>query len=158
MPKALIIDPTDRTIREAEIEGYHAMLPFLPGGITVAYVFHETTGDVLYVDEEGLLKPPTCAFRIKTRTDGQPMMSKGILTGPDDSHMDEESGEVVDETLDVQLKPHQLEPYIEWLTLEEAFKWFEDRAGETSSYILGTDGTKMPLTVWGEYLRAMRGK
>jgi hypothetical protein len=138
------IDAVARTITEIDYT-YFNMRTWLPGGVTIGIVYDN--GDVLYVDDEGLLHPATRAFRIKKRADGQPMMSDGILTGEDD--MDE--GDIG--TLPPQFTIEQLQEEIEWLTVEEALQWFRDRINEPSITINGA-----PIAYWREMLAAMEGK
>ena len=113
--KGYLIDAANRRIEPLEYE-YKTMREHLPGGICVAQVF--PNGDVLYVDDEALLRPATVAFRIKCRPDGQPMMSNGILTGRD----------TLESTAPPRFTPEQLLAEIEWLDLDVALDWFRERA------------------------------
>lgn len=40
-------------------------------------------GDVCYVDDEGLFKPQTHFFTLRSRPDAQPLAGNGFVTGPD---------------------------------------------------------------------------
>lgn len=142
--KGYLIDAKAREIRPIEYE-YGTMNQYLPGGICVAYVF--PSGDVLYVDDEGLLRPAEVAFRIKSRPDGQPMMSNGILTGRD-SH---------ETTFDPVLTPQELEREIEWMSVEDALAWFRKRASDPSVIMTTSDGTSI-LAHWQDLLDNLEGK
>ena len=75
--KAYLIDSESRTV--TEIEYKRGELQKLVGGwIETACVWD--SGDVLYVDEEGLLKDPRFFFRIPERPD-QPLAGNGVLVG-----------------------------------------------------------------------------
>jgi hypothetical protein len=55
MAKAILIDPRDASIRYVECaESGDAMRAMIGGDLEIAHVF--PSGDVLYVDEEGLTK------------------------------------------------------------------------------------------------------
>lgn len=119
---------------------------WLPGGITVACMF--PNGDVLYVDDEALLRPVKVAFRLKERGDWQPFMSDGVLTGRD-------HGET---TLPPDMTPEQLAEHIEWMDLGEAMQWFRERADEPATVLWTDDGQRKVLRRWGELLRTMESE
>ncbi|MDW9478715.1 DUF3846 domain-containing protein [Sinorhizobium meliloti] len=55
MAKAILIDPRDTSIRYVDCEATgDAMRAMIGGSLQIAHIF--PSGDVLYVDEEGLLK------------------------------------------------------------------------------------------------------
>lgn len=79
--KALHVDVDHRTISEVEYNGLADLQRLVGGHIEVAY--HWPNGDVLYVDEEGMLKHgPYRGFRIPERPD-QPLFGNGVLVGPE---------------------------------------------------------------------------
>lgn len=83
MPRALFIDATARTISVVEIAHGSAILVDLRkllGGY-IAGAFHWPDGETLYVDDEGLLKPPTVGFRFALRADDQPLAGNGVVVG-----------------------------------------------------------------------------
>lgn len=136
------IDAGKREIREIECEEVHTLFK---GGICIGAVFGN--GDALYVDDEGLLRPATVAFRVRRRPDGQPMMSNGALGGPD--HYDG----VNETTLPPVMSIADLEREIEWLTVEEALSWFRARVNEPSVLVDG-----VPVATWAEHLSYLEGK
>lgn len=102
---------------------YGDMGPKVGGSITIGHVW--LNGDVCYVSDDSLLKPARRAFRIKAQSDGQPMMSNGITTGKDNADPEAEIG-----TLPPMFSLVDLEREIEWLTVDEALRWFRLRASE----------------------------
>jgi hypothetical protein len=83
MPRAYFIDATKRTISAVEVAHGSDMLAdmrkLLGGYIDMAHAW--PSGDVLYVDDEGLLKSPTVGFRFALRLDDQPLAGNGIVVG-----------------------------------------------------------------------------
>jgi hypothetical protein len=145
--KAYWIDAGKREIREIDYEVLHE---HFKGGIAIGATFDN--GDVLYVDDEGLLRPATVAFRIRSRgLDSQPMMSDGALSGRDD--FEAVDGGYVETTLPPAMSIADLEAEIEWLTVEEALSWFRARVGAPSVTVNGE-----PVAIWGEHLSYLEGK
>ena len=142
--KGYLVDAGKREIREIEYT-YTTIREHLPGGICIAQVF--PNGDVLYVDDEGLLKPAVVAFRLHCRRDGQPMMSNAILTGPDD----------LDDTLPPGMTPAELQASIQWLTVEEALAWFRAKADDPAVTI--TAGKRRDVIAsWAQMLANLEGR
>lgn len=139
-----LIDADARKITPIVYE-YNTMKEHLPGGICVAQVFRN--GDILYVDDEALLRPATVAFRVKVRRDGQPMMSNAILTGPDDAVGTAAPGMTIAE----------LRAEIEWLTLGEAMDWFRSKGAEPAVVLTTNEGSET-LADWGEFTRNLEGQ
>lgn len=83
MPRAYFIDAARRTIEAIEVAHGSGMLAdarrLIGGYIDIAHVW--PSGDVLYVDDEGLLKSPTVGFRFALRLDDQPLAGNGIIVG-----------------------------------------------------------------------------
>ncbi len=144
--KAYLINAGARTIEEFEWN-YGVINHYLPGGITVGHIFDN--GDVLYVDDEGLLHPATVAFSIKKRPDGQPMMSNGILTGKDEEFPK-------DDTLPPAFTMAQLRDEIEWLSVDQALDWFRAVA-KKAAVTLTTDGERQVLANYSDLLRNLEG-
>lgn len=156
MQRAILIDAANREIKYVPCQGYLDMRKHLPGGITVCWVFHDQGGDVLYVDDEALLRPAVCAFRWKLRPDSQPMMSNGLLTGRDNATIDND-GDLVEETFDPLLTPEQVAQYVEWLTVDDALSWFRSKADEPAGYV--TDGrTRIVTSHYSHWLRNLTAK
>jgi hypothetical protein len=136
------IDAKARTITPFTYRSGADFTQYLPGGICIGQVFHN--GDVLYVDDEGLLHPATVAFGIKARRDGQPMMSDGILTGPDDG----------DDTLPPRFSVTEFLDEIEWLEVDAALDWFRARSAE-AAVTINSGGQSTVLSDWGDFLEHM---
>ena len=147
--KAFLVDAGARTITPVEYE-YKTMRTYLPGGICIGQTF--PNGDVLYVDDLALTKVATVGFRIRSRLDGQPMMSNGLLTGRDDNSSLESTG-----TLDPEFTVDELLKEIEWLTLEEALGWFRTNASKPAVTIT-SGGRTFVQAVWGDFLVNLLGE
>jgi hypothetical protein len=78
MSKALLIDVHNRMITETTVTDLEQIQKLLHGHLEVAYQFD--TGDVLYVDEEGLYKPNQQYFHLHQRPD-QALAGNGLLVG-----------------------------------------------------------------------------
>jgi hypothetical protein len=78
MAKAYWIDSENKSITEVESSSLADMRRHIGGHIEIAFL--HPNGDVLYVDEEGLLKNPEHWFRYSHRTD-QPFAGNGLLVG-----------------------------------------------------------------------------
>jgi len=149
--KAYLIDAKARQITEIEYLDYTGMTKYLPGGLCIGATFEN--GDVLFVDDKGLLHKAEMAFRIRRRRDGQPMMSNGILTGAD----------TVDDTLPPTMTIEELQAEIEWLTVDEALDWFRGRQSGAAMTITSmpkgaTEPQTEVLSQWGEFLQYLEGK
>jgi hypothetical protein len=142
MSKVYIIEAEKKKVGEVEVDdaGIQSLMrKWLPGGLTVAWVF-QATGDVIYVDDEGLLQPATVAFRIRSRPDDQPMMSHGIMTGPDSP--------MGDVTESVRMTVKQVTAQLEWLTVEEAMAWFYARRDRPSVTVQSGDEAPVVIATW----------
>lgn len=147
--KAYLIDAGRRQIEPIDYT-YNTMRNWLPGGICIAATF--ANGDVLYVDDEGLLKPAAVAFRVKRRPDGQPMMSNGILTGRDNP--DPRSTDTLPPTSTIAA----LAKEIEWLDVETALDWFRERAAAPAVKVTETGGSIEVVASWGAMLANLEGR
>jgi hypothetical protein len=88
MTKAILIDPRDLSVRYVDcVPAFGAMQELIGGDLEIAHVF--PSGDVLYVDEEGLTKDlrpgpddkATC-FCIHAH---QVFAGRGLIVGEDES-------------------------------------------------------------------------
>lgn len=77
--KAILIDVSTRQIREVEYSGLRDLQKMVGGYIEAARRFD--TGDVLFVDEEGKLKPQANAFRLDGVNDL--LCGNGVVVGPE---------------------------------------------------------------------------
>jgi hypothetical protein len=76
--RAILIDPIRRTVQPHLIDGGLESLQSAVGG-TIAWGTQLKTGDVLYVDDEGLLKPDPSFFALGRRI----FAGCGLLVGPE---------------------------------------------------------------------------
>ena len=144
--QAYLIDVAARQIRPIAYE-YGELSRHLGGSLCIAWVYHN--GDVLYVDDEALLKPAgPAAFRLRARPDGQPMMSNGVLTGRD----------MLDETLPPEHTVETLAAEIEWLTRDEALAWFRRQAEMPALTTRHGGGPVEVHARWDHFLRNLLGE
>lgn len=142
---AYLIDATVRQITTFSYEKFEKFRTFLPGGICVGMKY--PTGDVLYVDDEALLRKATVAFRIRSRPDGQPMMSNGILTGRDDMNT----------TLAPDMTREQIQGDIEWLDIPEALQWFRNKANSPALTSRHRGEATVQHASWADFLLNLEG-
>lgn len=88
MMRGILIDPWLKTITEVQVgEGIQDMYrvmsnPLGPKVDIFCIGMQWSNGDVLYVDDEGFLKPGGRLFTID-RADGQPLVGNGLILGSD---------------------------------------------------------------------------
>jgi hypothetical protein len=106
--RALHIDAAARQVREvqlpdrgSQIKALHALVG---GYIEVAHRF--PNGDVMFVDEEGLLKGPEHFFDIGAH---QPFAGNGVIVGPEIRERPTPAGTQVGE----------IEARVRWLTIDQ---------------------------------------
>ena len=88
--KALFIDSAMRSVTEVEIGGLEDMQRLVGGYIETAVAW--ANGDMLFVDEEGLLKPQEHFFRLPVERPDQPFAGNGILVGREEEGPQFEDG------------------------------------------------------------------
>jgi len=76
--RAILIDPARRVVEPHTINGRLASLQAAVEGC-IAWGTELKTGDVLYVDDEGLLKPNPAFFALGRNT----FAGRGLLVGPE---------------------------------------------------------------------------
>ena len=79
MAKAYFVNSANQTVTEVEYETLDDMRRFIGGYICIASVDH-STGDVLYVDDEGMLKENLPVFAYMERLD-QLLYGNGLYVG-----------------------------------------------------------------------------
>ena len=79
---AILINPVKRTVESYTIDHRLASLQAAVGG-NIAWGTELQTGDVLYIDDEGLLKPNPAFFSLGRRS----FAGRGLLVGPERPHM-----------------------------------------------------------------------
>lgn len=105
--RALRIDPIKRSVEAVTITDLPSIQALIGGHVEAAWVY--PTGDVLYVDEDGLGKYAQ-GFLLSDRMD-QLLMGPGLVVGCEREHEDIEHGF---EMLDVSFP-------VEWLVPRVAF-------------------------------------
>jgi hypothetical protein len=121
--KGYLIDSAARKIRAVDYDysgprGISALAGFGRSGFCIGWRW--VCGDVLYVDDEGLMKPAQHWFRMNRRPDGQPYAGNGFVTGPD----------TLDSTAPPSMTPADILAEITWLSDAKARKWLQDRANQ----------------------------
>lgn len=82
--KLIVIDPTAQTVTEIDHPGqvdWRTIQHYL-GGRPMTLAGRRVNGDLLWVDDEGLLNGPTNFFSYQT-LNMQPLAGIGVLTGPE---------------------------------------------------------------------------
>ena len=80
--RAILINPVKRTVESYTIDHRLASLQAAVGG-NIAWGTELQTGDVLYIDDEGLLKPNPAFFSLGRRS----FAGRGLLVCPERPHM-----------------------------------------------------------------------
>lgn len=78
--KCYHIDAENKMISEKSFSNTNEIRNFIGGYLTIAYAY--PNGDVLYVDDEGILKGYTYGFFLWQRDD-QGLFGNGVLVGPE---------------------------------------------------------------------------
>lgn len=146
MSVGYLIDPFLRQIRHIEYEPGDAFRAYLPNGLCIGWTY--PNGDVLYVDDKGLLFPARAGFRIRERRDGQPMMSRGVLVGREEEFAD---GRYTVHPPKMTIEQAQAEFTL--LDRETALDWFRARADEPA---VSVDGRA--IAHWADILRNLLGE
>lgn len=141
--RAIFIDAERREFREVEYaQGYRkpfALSHWLGSRaegeehapIEAAYGWDN--GDVLWVDEEGLLKPQRFYFRFSLRTDGFPLAGHAIVTGREVEEDDGESYHTEPPIITID----ELKSLITFLTKEQVDAWAKGNASEPAGEFWG---------------------
>ena len=111
MAKALWINSSTQQITSVECNGLVDMRKYVGGSICFAMSW--ITGDVLYVDDEGLLKPQDHFFMLPDCQN--PLAGNGIIVGPEVEEDDKwwtEDTTIIRENL-----------RITWMNREQAWRW-----------------------------------
>lgn len=82
--QAYFIDAAAREVRQVELEDYADIRMLLGCTCYGVACFDSETGDQLYVDDEGLLKPQQHWFMIEDDEERTPVPRGGIWLGPTD--------------------------------------------------------------------------
>lgn len=137
LTKGLLIDSERQEIRWVQFGGSEGLRELIGGWIEVAYSWD--TGDVLYVDEEGLLKPQSHFFTIAVRRDGQPLPGNGVIVGRE---VEDDSPQGF-HTLPPTLTVDELRSMVQFRSHAQAQSWAKANASEPSTTVtyIRPDGT-----------------
>lgn len=78
--RSILIDPINRTVAAYAVSRSLASLQAVVGGL-IAFATELDTGDVLYVNDSGMLRDDPLFFTIAR--DHQPYAGRGLLVGPE---------------------------------------------------------------------------
>lgn len=140
MSKAYWVNSTLQKIVEVEIEGLADLNKYV-GSICIGKTYRN--GDVLYVNDDGLLKPNKYFFMVTGQP--QPLSGDGIVVGPEVELEDDKWY-----NRDVISSVKQLG--IHFLTIEDVRKWGQDNADVPSVSING-----VALEYYGETIKRATG-
>ena len=150
MTKAIIIDSAKREVREADIDT-HKVGQIINGWIECAAAF--PNGDMLFVDEEGLLKPNEHFFRFAPRNDGLPLAGNGVIIGREIATKDSWYNEEPKCTVE------QVKEWVTFLDKSQAQAWGKANASEPAVSVTAVmpDGSveHSVLQRYGELFRDM---
>lgn len=134
--RGYLIDPEKKTI--SEVEYNYADIGQLLGCDLICHGHSWPNGDVLFVDDNGLMAPQRHFFRVRTRLDGQPLPGKGLVVGPDNPLDSDPPGQTIE----------QLERSIEWITREQFVEW----ASQQTVPACTINGE--PAAYWPEFIKS----
>ena len=125
--KAFLIDPEKRTITEVDYDGHHKSIYKLIGADLFDTV-RLSGSDVIFVDDEGLMKNPQHFFKLDGLT--SPLAGKGLVLGTNNR------GENISPKL-VLLE--DLQRWITFITRERAVTYAEQADEEARAYGKGKE-------------------
>jgi hypothetical protein len=147
--KILIIDPSKREVREGQVARYHPDVSKLLGGwLSGAGRFDN--GDVLFVDDEGMLKPQEHFFM----WDGypNPLAGLGVVVGPEVRGSGDGS--------DVQTTVEDLTKRIKWMSHQDFTVWAMAETGPAVGFTpVDPDGKldeTVSITDWNQFVEETR--
>ena len=140
MSKAYWVNSMLQKIIEVEIEGLADLNKYV-GSICIGKTYRN--GDVLYVNDDGLLKPNKYFFMVTGQP--QPLSGDGIVVGPEVELEDDKWY-----NRDVISSVKQLG--IHFLTIEDVRKWGQDNADVPSISVTG-----VALEYYGETIKRAIG-
>lgn len=143
--KGYLIDSAQRTISELDYEytgrnGIAKIAGYGRSGFCMGWRWPE--GDVLYVDDEGLLKPQEYFFKVNARPDGQPYGGNGFVTGADS----------IEDTDPPSLSIGDVLAQITWLTRDDYVAWVKARESDGAIVFHTADESRV-VSTWGDILR-----
>lgn len=155
--KAILIDSAARAVREIDIDGLKDMQEAIGGYIEAAYYFPDKIGNVLFVDEEGLLKRQEHFFWFAGRPD-QPLAGNGLIVGKE---LYDAEGEYVS-TEDVAFTVEQIASLVRFTDIEHVRAWAIANASEPMATFTYIDSDGVPHTeviaTWSVLMDGLFGK
>jgi hypothetical protein len=141
--KVIIIDSIKRELREMEwdIKG-KGLRPLVGDWIETGWHWR-ATGDVLFVDERGLLKPSQHFFVLAVRLDNWPLAGIGVVVGRE---LIDKKGNWLGNA-DPVITIDQLKPLITFLSREEVDQWALDHSAGTAGFVGSIDKSFTKVTV-----------
>jgi hypothetical protein len=133
--KCIFIDSTAQTVTLSSYRD-HAELRQLVGGY-IESAKRWDNGDVLYVDEEGLLKPAATFFMIEGHM--QPIAGNGAVVGRE---MTNERGDYTG-TAAPASSPGGIASQVRFLTRAQADAWGRANASEPAIVVIARDGVEV---------------
>lgn len=123
--RIIIINPADQTITEKDVPGQVdlAVLKRELGDKYIEVAGVRANGDILWVDEEGLLNGATDFFSLAAMN-GQPLAGIGVITGP------EEGGEDGEDIVDARTPLQWVEANVIFLGKMEATNFTTESTSE----------------------------
>jgi hypothetical protein len=156
---AYLINSAKRTITEVTHNGLKDMQQLVGGHIEGAWM--SPADDVLYVDEEGLLKPQEHFFICLGRPDRQPLAGNGLFVGREILDRD---GEWIG-TADPSISIKAFTPFVQFVSRAYVDAWGKANASEPSqqfAYIEETDeGNRLvveTMRTWGQVISGLPRK
>lgn len=139
--KAYLIDAAKREVREVEYEmnGPNTLHNHIGGYIETAW--SSESGDILFVDEEGLLKPSEHFFRWAPRAD-YPFAGNGIVVGAE--RYDGEGNYLGTDPPTITIE--QVRRAVQFITRKQADAWAKGNASEPAVAIW-SDGMEAPEVI-----------
>jgi len=152
--KAILIDAARREIREVDYEPHgprdvRTALECNAPGICVGWAF--TTGDILYVNDEGILHPARTFFRWRPRPDGMPYVGNGLIVGREVEDFDNDTWYTENPEVTIE----ELRDCVEWIDRRQAAAWALEHADDPGQTITtfghdGKPGETVVTTTMGE--------
>lgn len=144
---AYLIDPETRTIEPFEYQPMVGFPGLFKSGLCLGWTY--TSGDVLYVDDECLLrKAPECGgFVAQARPDRQPLFDKAVLVGAEFQTKQGWS------TRPPWMTIERARAEFRFLDRVEALAWFHDRAAEPAVKVNGEI-----VAPWADILKDLEGE
>lgn len=144
---AYLIDPERRTIEPFDYQPMVGFPGLFKSGLCLGWTY--TSGDVLYVDDECLLRPaPACGgFVTRARPDGQPLFDKAVLVG---AEFQTKQGW---NTRPPWMTIEQARAEFVFLPRAEALAWFRARADQPAVKVNGE-----MIAPWADILKNLEGE